>query len=254
MFNPPSLPAAQSEQANSSQSTSAASNDASTMPPTPSLTLILAATPSLGIGKGGGLPWPQLRKEMGYFARVTKRVSPSSSTSPSSSPANHSVRRINAVLMGRKTWASIPASFRPLRDRVNIVITRQPEAFQAQLGKDNGGVEGPLVCSGIVDALSRLEQLRRINDENVHVERIFVIGGASVYQSALELPQTKRVLLTRIQSEYECDTFFPVDVESSSVWRKVGRDGLKEFTGEDVQDEGVEEKGVKFEFCLYERD
>jgi dihydrofolate reductase len=208
------------------------------MPP-PTLTLILAATPSLGIGKSGTLPWPLLKKEMGYFARVTKRVSPSSNTS--------GPKKMNAVLMGRKTWDSIPPKFRPLKDRLNIVVTRKPEDFKKSLGNGGNGVEGPLVASGIVDALSQL------GNREGEVERVFVIGGASIYQTALELPQTKRVLLTKIRKEFECDTYFPVDLEESAVWRRVGVEGAKEFTGEKVG-ESVEEQGVEFEFCLFERD
>lgn len=209
----------------------------------PTLTLILAATPSLGIGKNGTLPWPLLKKEMGYFARVTKRVPTSSS-------------KINAVLMGRKTWDSIPAKFRPLKDRLNIVITRDVASFKNSLdtSKEGAGadadaaIEGPLVASGILDALSQLEK------KDHQVERIYVIGGASIYQKALELPQTKRVLLTKIHKEYECDTFFPVDLEESSVWRRAGKEEVEEFTGEKIGEEGVEEQGVRFEFCLFERE
>jgi dihydrofolate reductase len=75
------------------------------------LTLIVAATRSNGIGKGGTLPW-HLPKEMAYFARVT-------SSAPEGS--------INAVLMGRNTWESIPDKFRPLRKRMNVVISRNPD-------------------------------------------------------------------------------------------------------------------------------
>lgn len=227
--------------------TTSGNTSQSNMSTRPTLTLILAATPSLGIGKNGTLPWPLLKKEMGYFARVTKRV-PASST------------KINAILMGRKTWDSIPLKFRPLKDRLNIVITRDVDSFQQSLTSskdhstssgdgdgDGEGIEGPMVASGILDALAQLEK-----KENV--ERIYVIGGASIYRSALELSQTKRVLLTKIQKEYECDTFFSVDLEESSVWRRAGRSEVEEFTGEAIGEEGVEEQGVRFEFCLFERE
>ncbi|KAF2823609.1 hypothetical protein CC86DRAFT_298832 [Ophiobolus disseminans] len=196
------------------------------MPKTPSLTLILAATPSLGIGKGGTLPWPQLKKEMGYFARITKRVSPRANGS-------EGTRRVNAVLMGRKTWDSIPPKFRPLKDRLNIVITRNTEDFEKSLGSKSE-VEGPMVASGILDALKQLE--------------------ANIYQTALELPQTKRVLLTKIHEEYECDTFFPVNLEESMVWKKANKKELEDFVCETVEEGGIEEKGVRFEFCLFERE
>ena len=75
------------------------------------LTLIVAATISNGIGQSSRLPW-RLPKEMAYFARVT-----------SNAPEGAG----NAVVMGRKTWESIPPKFRPLRDRMNIVVSRNQE-------------------------------------------------------------------------------------------------------------------------------
>ncbi|KAL5119334.1 hypothetical protein ACEQ8H_002821 [Pleosporales sp. CAS-2024a] len=221
------------------------------MSKSPSLTLVVAATPSLGIGQGGTLPWPPLKKEMGYFARVTKRV-----VRPRGSPT---VPVINAVLMGRKTWESIPPQFRPLPDRLNIVITRQArDEFVKRIvdapatttaNKSRVEREGPLVASGILDALRQLEERR----EGV-VQRIYVIGGASVYQTALELPQTKHVLLTKIGNEYDCDTFFPINLDESAVWTKAHRREWSEFTGEEGNDDVVEEQGVEFEYCLYTRE
>jgi dihydrofolate reductase len=75
------------------------------------LTLIVAATKTNGIGQGSQLPW-RLPKEMAYFKRVT---------------SNAPDGRLNAVIMGRKTWESIPANFRPLPNRVNIVISRNAD-------------------------------------------------------------------------------------------------------------------------------
>jgi dihydrofolate reductase len=218
------------------------------MPPKPpSLTLILAVTPSLGIGNGGGLPWPQLKKEMGFFARVTKRTSPSTSDS--------GARRINAVLMGRKTWESIPPKFRPLKDRLNVVITSNPDEFRERLDKTTD-VEGPVVCSSVMDAISQLEGQNKdkLPNPNIELDKIFVIGGASIYETALELPQTKRVLLTKIHKEYECDTFFPINLDETTFWKNASREEVQEFTGEDIQEGGIEEQGVKFEFCMYERE
>ena len=65
----------------------------------------------MGIGKGGNLPWRGLKQEMKHFTRLTKAKTNSTSR--------------NAVLMGRKTWESIPKKFRPLPDRYNVVITSQ---------------------------------------------------------------------------------------------------------------------------------
>ncbi|KAF3031134.1 dihydrofolate reductase [Didymella keratinophila] len=217
------------------------------MPPK-SLTLVLAATPSLGIGRAGGLPWPQLRKEMGYFARVTTRVSPSTLTSgDGAGELANKKRRMNAVVMGRKTWDSIPERFRPLKGRVNVVVTRSVETFRQQYPAKEGG-EGPVVVGSVGEALECLHQ-----DDGVEVDRVMVIGGASIYEQALRLREARHVLLTKIKGEYECDTFFSEDLDSGR-WRKAGGQELKDFTGEEFKDGvEVEEKGVRFEFCLYNR-
>lgn len=180
---------------------------------------------------------------MGYFARITKRVS------PRPAGAADGTRRINAVLMGRKTWDSIPPKHRPLKDRLNVVITRDTAAFSQSLGRESpsaNAVEQPIVASGVLDALSQLETRE-------DVDRVFVIGGASIYATALELPQTKRVLLTKIAQEYECDTYFPVNLEESEVWKRVGGKEMGEWIGEEVAEQ-VEEKGVRFEFYMFERE
>lgn len=91
--------------------------------------LIVATTPvrtstgtRLGIGLKGKLPWPSIKADMNYFKLVTRDGS-SSGTLHGLAPEN--VDGVNnVVMMGRKTWASIPASFRPLSHRVNVVVTR----------------------------------------------------------------------------------------------------------------------------------
>ena len=75
-----------------------------------SLTLIVAATSTNGIGVLASLPW-RLSKEMAYFAKVTKAVA--------------NTGAMNAVIMGRKSWESIPPKYRPLAGRVNVVVSRQ---------------------------------------------------------------------------------------------------------------------------------
>jgi dihydrofolate reductase len=77
----------------------------------PQLTLVVAATLANGIGAQGALPW-RLPREMAYFAKVTREGGPTTEGIP------------NAVIMGRKTWESIPRKFRPLKDRLNVVISR----------------------------------------------------------------------------------------------------------------------------------
>ena len=88
--------------------------------------IIVAACENLGIGSNGTLPW-RLKKEMQYFAQMTKNTK--------------DISKKNAVLMGRKTYESIPPNFRPLKDRLNIVLT-------GQKGYDAGSKD-VLVCHSL---------------------------------------------------------------------------------------------------------
>jgi dihydrofolate reductase len=83
-----------------------------------SLILIAAVTKRNGLGTKGTLPW-KLPKEMAHFRKAT------SATGSTSAASNGSTSDLmNAVIMGRKTWESIPMKFRPLKGRINVVISR----------------------------------------------------------------------------------------------------------------------------------
>lgn len=233
----------------------------------PPLTLIVAATTSNGIGKDGGLPWPMLKKEMAYFARVTKRVpnnsQPSSIVSEASaqfSDVSTSASQLasqtpqNVVVMGRKTWDSIPPKFRPLPSRTNLVISRQESlssVTEASLSEGN-----VLVAKDIASGLEKLAS-RADEGKTKPVGRVFVIGGSTIYKAALEMESAKHVLLTRVQGEWECDTDFPVEFEGDARWERKGKADLEKFVEEDIESTVLEEevKGerVKYEFLLYER-
>ncbi len=85
--------------------------------------LVVAATRKMGIGKAGTMPW-KLPGDVAYFKALTSRTADAA--------------KVNAVVMGRKTWESIPARFRPLRGRVNVVLSR---------GGDRSGGAGAEACS-----------------------------------------------------------------------------------------------------------
>lgn len=78
------------------------------------------AGPRLGIGLKGSLPWPMIKPDMNYFRKVTTEGSERNSSSLSDATK----RTINSVIMGRKTYESIPPKFRPLSNRHNHIITR----------------------------------------------------------------------------------------------------------------------------------
>ncbi|CAK9786924.1 hypothetical protein CC85DRAFT_308374 [Cutaneotrichosporon oleaginosum] len=190
------------------------------MSPTPRLTAIVAATLDNGIGRDGGLPW-RLPGEMKYFARVTT--------------GEGKVR--NAVLMGRRTWDGIPAKFRPLRGRHNLVISRTPGAV------DFAGMTG-------VSAHASFEAAMAAVPADTH--RVFLIGGATLYNAALA-HDVDRVLLTRVLERLPCDVFL-ADFTTMPGWRRAPHAELKAWVGWDVPEGEVEEKGIKYRYEMWVKD
>ncbi|KAH8782848.1 dihydrofolate reductase-like domain-containing protein [Diaporthe sp. PMI_573] len=202
------------------------------------ITLVLAATRDMGIGMRGTLPWTGLKKEMAYFARVTKRLPPAVE-----SPV------MNAVIMGRKTWESIPPKFRPLKGRLNVVISR---SFGSPAEEPASAETEPVKASSLEQAIAYLQRKSQGS-----LGRVFVIGGGQIYAAALEMKEARRVLLTKVMSDFECDTFFSLKLsdegESSSGWEKRSKEELDKWTGE-VVPEGVQvENDTSYEFQMWER-
>ncbi|THH17448.1 hypothetical protein EW146_g3365 [Bondarzewia mesenterica] len=230
------------------------------------LTLIVAATTMNGIGQNAGLPW-RLPKEMAYFARAT-----------TSAPEG----RVNSVIMGRNTWESIPKKFRPLRDRINVVISRNAEydlyaASFLCFSTHILFVEHP--CRSVAppaqvylhrDLRSALNRLSNPDAFQKAVHRHFIIGGATLYQESLAFapsdvePFVDRVLLTRILSPAfdKCDVFMPDFLSSVRVnnesdehgeWERASHEELSTWMGFDVPGGVQEEKGVQYEFQMWTR-
>jgi dihydrofolate reductase len=91
------------------------------------------------------------------------------------------------VIMGRKTWDSLPAKFRPLPGRRNIVVTRDPH------WRDDGALAADSLDSALAAA--------------GNAPRVFVIGGAALYESAL--PFADELMLTEIDRDFDGDVQFP---------------------------------------------
>ncbi|ORX56343.1 dihydrofolate reductase [Hesseltinella vesiculosa] len=183
--------------------------------------IVVATTKDLGIGINGQLPW-RLPKDMAFFKQVTSSV-PSGSS------------RQNVVIMGRVTWESIPTKFRPLQDRFNIVISRNPNY-------DLQGASNTVLADSFDKALSLV-------DARQH-ERVFVIGGAHIYRLALESPQCAQLLLTRVHTHFDCDTFFPA---IPSDFQLGSDQDLDAFVGSPVVHGIQTQKDIDFEFLLYSR-
>lgn len=139
--------------------------------------IIVAVDSKQGIGKNGKLPW-HIPSELQHFAKTTRTVK--------------TPKALNAVIMGRKSWDSIPEKFRPLPGRLNIVLTQNPAINLPQ------GV----LCAGSLDQALQLA-------EKHHAENVFVIGGAKVFADAVTHPACTELLVTEVAGDFGCDTFFP---------------------------------------------
>ena len=138
------------------------------------LTIVVATDTNNGIGINNTLPW-HLPEDLAHFKRTTSG---------------------HAIIMGRKTFDSIG---RPLPNRRNIVITRNPEWQHA-------GVEA-------VTSIAAAKEL--IGDQQA-----FIIGGAQIYADTLAA--TDRLIVTRIEKRFDCDAFFPaIDLKQ---WQEVARE------------------------------
>ncbi|RDW59596.1 dihydrofolate reductase [Coleophoma cylindrospora] len=203
------------------------------------LALIVAATSkNMGIGKNGGLPWTGLRKEMQYFAQVTQTTKPGQ--------ANE-----NAVIMGRKTWESIPKKFRPLKLRTNVIISRSHPESGGLAGVGNRSIQ----CNSIDGAMNAIGN-QALETKGSESPKVFVIGGAQIYQAALDFKEAKFILLTRILEDFDCDTFFPLKLNadgSGDGWERQSYDFLKAWVGIDVPEGIQEENGIKYVFEMWQK-
>ena len=147
------------------------------------INLIWAQAHHRVIGYQGSMPW-HLPEDLAHFKKVTLGC---------------------PVIMGRKTWDSLPKKFRPLPGRLNLVISS--DASTREILKENGS----LPLQNLQSALSYCEQLG--------VADVWVIGGAQVYAEAL--PLANKLVITEIDAEFTGDAFAP---QLGAEWRETERE------------------------------
>lgn len=172
--------------------------------------IIVALDAQNGIGKNGRLPW-HLPGDLKHFKDLTCRV-------------QDPVKK-NLVIMGRKTWDSIPEKFRPLSKRVNCVLTRNKDYI----------LPAEVLPVQNLEAALQLTQHQKLKNR---IESIFVIGGAEVFKSAVPLPNCHKLYVTHILETFGCDTFFP---SIQADFKRV------------TQSPSYTENGVKYYFAEYTR-
>jgi len=157
------------------------------------ISIVVARSRNGVIGRDGGLPW-RLPSDLRHFRELTTG---------------------HTVVMGRRTFESLPPAFRPLPDRRNVVLS-SASGYRA---------EGAEVFTSLEGALASC------------ADGCFVIGGGVTYREAL--PLTQRVYATEVDADVGGDVFFPTLPEAD--WRRVERS------------EPIVENDYGFTFNLYER-
>lgn len=162
------------------------------------MNFIVAADEKWGIGKNCGLLTP-LPEDMSFFRATTMD---------------------SVVIMGRKTLFSFP-NHKPLKNRVNIIITHNPD-FK---------VEGAIVVGTVEEAVKEAQKYNK---------KVFVIGGGSVYRQMLKYCDT--AYITKIEKTFDdADTFID-NLDNMNDWEIVESSETKEYNG------------TKFKFLTYKRD
>jgi dihydrofolate reductase len=143
------------------------------------ISIIVAVSDDWGIGKDNELLWP-ISEDLKRFKRLTSG---------------------NIVIMGKKTWESLPK--RPLPGRTNIVLTDDPKEI----------IDGSVTAYSIEDALSKCEEGKEI----------FVIGGGSVYRQFMQVAD--RLYITHVHRNAPADVYFPeIDL---NIWEVVEKEDFE---------------------------
>jgi dihydrofolate reductase len=172
-----------------------------------SFSLVVAMDANNGIGKNGDLAW-RLPPDLKHFKEVTM---------------NAAAGKRNAVIMGRKTWDSLPEKFKPLPGRLNVVLSQNTEVL---LPLD------VLLFSSLEQALSDL-------DLKGDIDQIFVIGGGQIFTLGLLHPACKDLYVTHLKGDFNCDAFFP---EVPASFKKIN------------ESPWFNEGPITYSFCQYRKE
>lgn len=180
-----------------------------------------------GIGKNNNLLF-RLKDEMKYFKDTTTKTKNENNQ--------------NAVIMGYNTWKSIPSKFRPLDNRINIIISHNHY--------DN--VVSEIVNIDNTYVFKTINECVEFTKTSNNIETSFIIGGESIYKTFIDMNIVDTYYITKImnQIEYNCDSFFP----------KIKYEELKKISNNILKSEKdsleivtKEKKEVFYKFCVYQK-
>jgi len=231
--------------------------------------MIVAAAANRGIGKSGKIPW-RIPEDVRYFKNITSLFRDTHTLNKFEANLNRIKRQKtesnivkekpvyvtdnfpikinddipqNVIIMGRNTWESIPLKFRPMPNRINVVLSRNKD-YSKNLPKD-------VQCY-----MSLKECLENLNKQEHGT--IFVIGGGQLYNEGIKHPSCESLFITKVHGKYDCDTFFPEIPENS--FKLNDDDTITKVFANSMKDcewvKGVQtnqKSGIKFEFQIYTR-
>ena len=199
------------------------SNEIKAIPFNNILNIVVAYTfNKQGIGKNGALPW-KIPEDMAHFKHIT-----------TSREENH----FNIVVMGRKTWESIPDTFKPLENRFNIILSNNEKYRLEQntnykcgtINKNNNtGVYFTnwenFINTDYLQVENNFNKLYCNNEKHIiNKFNYYIIGGEQIYKQALDTKLNIKIHATEIypvnKKEIECDTFFPTILNTSNKTNK----------------------------------
>lgn len=134
--------------------------------------MIVAHDRNYGIGNEGRIPW-YITEDLKYFRDLTTNY---------------------IVVMGRKTYDSIPLPRRPLKDRINIVLTNNPENYNS--------VDNLIYCKE-----DKLDFYLSYYHNTKNINKVFFIGGSEIYKKYMN--KVTNLYVTFVDNEYKCDIFCP---------------------------------------------
>ena len=159
--------------------------------------LIAAISSNRGIGTNGTLPW-RIKEDLSHFSKTTK--------------GNGN----NAIIMGRKTWKSLNEKMLVGRD--NLILS-------STINIDD------CVNGNIVKTFDTTNSLDCFIDERSYDE-VWVIGGGEIYKNYIQLEKVDTCLITVIDKEYNCDTYFP---SLNNKWNNIENNIIKTQQGFEIQ-------------------
>jgi dihydrofolate reductase len=152
--------------------------------------LIVALCKNNGIGINNRLPW-SIKEDMAFFSKTTIG------------------QKNNAVIMGRKTWESLPKKYQqtglPFRD--NFILS---SSLSLDTLIDNTKENQENQNNNIIKSFENIDNLiNYLNNINKNYDELWVIGGSEIYNSFLKRDLINKCVISFIDKKYECDAFFP---------------------------------------------